>query len=164
MKTLLALSLLTAGVAASSAQSFYEVTLTPDADGGGARTGTGSGTFTLGVDNSFQYSISYSGLSGNSTAAHIHGPAPVGQPASVVYGLSGSPFGTPSGTLSGTILNLTPTDISQLNNGLWYVNVHSTTFGGGEIRGQVTAVPEPGTMALIGLAGGLMMAARRKRS
>jgi hypothetical protein len=42
---------------------------------------------------------------------------------------------------------------------LWYINIHSTVAGGGEIRGQV--IPEPGTLLLMGL-GLLAVAARRR--
>jgi hypothetical protein len=163
MKKLLALAVLAASLhGAFAATSFFEATLTPEQDGGGARTGSGIGDFTL-TDNSITYSISYSGLSGNSTAAHFHGPAAPGLNAPVLYGFGG-PFGTTSGTLSGTINNLTATDLQQLNDGLWYANIHSTTFGGGEIRGQVLAVPEPGTVALLGLAGAMMVGLRKQRS
>jgi hypothetical protein len=40
-----------------------------------------------------------------------------------------------------------------------YLNIHTTTFPGGEIRGFLTLVPEPSTLALAGL-GGVGMAAR----
>jgi hypothetical protein len=32
---------------------------------------------------------------------------------------------------------LIPAQIQDLRNSLWYLNIHSSTFGGGEIRGQV---------------------------
>ena len=35
---------------------------------------------------------------------------------------------------------LTDMDIEQLRGGIWYVNVHSTTYPGGEIRGQFVPV------------------------
>ena len=57
-----------------------------------------------------------------------------------------------------------------LNNGTSYFNIHTSTFGGGEIRGflinPVAAIPEPETYALLlaglGLLGGL--AKRRQAS
>ena len=46
---------------------------------------------------------------------------------------------------------------ADLLSGLWYVNIHTATFPGGEIRGQITrnAVPVPLTLVLIcsGLLG-----------
>ena len=59
------------------------------------------------------------------------------------------------------------TMLNMLTSGLGYVNVHTSTFTGGEVRGQliqVTAVPEPETYALM-LAGlGLVgwVASRRR--
>jgi len=41
-----------------------------------------------------------------------------------------------SGSISGTAV-LTPTQVAYLLNGQTYVNVHSTTNQGGEIRGQI---------------------------
>ncbi len=40
--------------------------------------------------------------------------------------------------------------ISDLESGLWYINVQSTLFFEGEIRGQI--VPEPSTLVLASLA------------
>jgi hypothetical protein len=46
-----------------------------------------------------------------------------------------TPTGT-SGTISGT-LSLTPQVLADVLAGLTYINVHSTTNSGGEIRGQI---------------------------
>jgi len=76
----------------------------------------------------------YQGLAGDATAAHIHGPGAPGTSAGIVLGLgvSGGTDGTVAG--GGT---LTPAQVAELQAGLYYVNVHSTAFGGGEIRGQI---------------------------
>ena len=54
--------------------------------------------------------------------------------------------------------------IGGLRNGRTYFNIHTSTFGGGEIRGFLAPVPEPATygltaLGLLGIAGGL----RRRR-
>jgi hypothetical protein len=54
--------------------------------------------------------------------------------------------------------------IADLENGLWYINIHSTTFGGGEIRGQILPVPEPSTLALLGLGVGALVCRLRRKS
>jgi len=40
---------------------------------------------------------------------------------------------------------------TAFNEGRAYWNIHTGTFGGGEIRAFVTPVPEPSTLALVGL-------------
>jgi hypothetical protein len=170
MKKLLALSVLTAGLAtANAADVLYFANLdaaqeafhNDDPPGAPDRSGSGTANFTLSDTGTFSYTISYSGLSGNSIAAHVHGPGAPGVDAGVMFGLQGGTFGSPQGSFNGST-TLTPSQINDLNNGLLYVNIHSTTFGIGEIRGQIAAVPEPGTMALMAAAGGLMIALRRK--
>jgi hypothetical protein len=55
---------------------------------------------------------------------------------------------------------------TQLNNlliGGLYINVHTEDFPGGEIRGQILAVPEPDSLTLLGMAMlGLIPAALRR--
>ena len=102
-------------------------------------TATGSGTATL-VGDQLTFSISYSGLSGAATAAHIHGTATTEQAAGVLIDLepnNGGAFGV-SGTLSGTI-TLTSAQVSNVRDGLTYVNIHTAANPGGEIRGQIVA-------------------------
>ena len=119
---------------------------------GAGGSGTGSATITFDdVTNLLSWNISWSGLSGALTVAHFHGPALPNQNAGVQVDFLSIAPGNPS-IGSATI---TASQATDLLNELWYLNIHSSTFTGGEIRGQVTVVPEPTTALLltIGLAG-----------
>jgi hypothetical protein len=51
-----------------------------------------------------------------------------------------------------------------LTEGKTYWNIHTSTFGGGEIRGFPFLIPEPGTVALAGAAACGLIAVRRRRA
>lgn len=80
------------------------------------------------------FTVVFNGLSSNQTASHIHAPGAIGVNAGVIINF-GAVGGT-SGTISGST-TITPTQLSQLRQHLGYVNVHSSNFPGGEIRGQL---------------------------
>jgi hypothetical protein len=61
----------------------------------------------------------------------------------VLFPFSGVPAAT-SGTINEHTFNITPEQLGYLTNGLLYFNVHSSTYGGGEIRGQIYLVPATG--------------------
>ena len=82
------------------------------------------------------FTVVFEGLSSTQTLAHIHAPAAIGASASPVINFP--VVGGTSGTITGTAA-ITPTQISQLRQHLGYVNVHSTNFPNGEIRGQLGA-------------------------
>lgn len=132
----------------------------------GAGTGsTGSGTVSLAFDdvtNELTWSSSFSGLLGDFTVAHFHGPAEADEGAGIQVPVSYvlSPDER-SGTSNGSA-TLSTTQADQLLDELWYLNVHSEFAPGGEIRANLSIVPEPGTLAL--LAGGALalLAARRR--
>ena len=67
----------------------------------------------------------------------------------------------------GTVAGAMAAFIAGLESGQTYLNIHTTQFPGGEIRGQLQAVPEPASLVLLGTgvtaaAGALRR--RRKRS
>jgi hypothetical protein len=128
---------------------------------------------TLGID------ASWAGLSGPTTVAHIH--CCTAEPGAGTVGVAvTSPTlpGFPAGVTSGAyaiVLDLTATStfsasfltasggttagaaaalLAGLDAGTAYLNIHTTTFPGGEIRGFPTQVTEPATLALLaGLLG-----------
>ncbi|MBM3836501.1 MAG: CHRD domain-containing protein [Verrucomicrobia bacterium] len=102
-------------------------------------TATGSGKLTI-VGNQLSFNITYSGLSGVATGAHIHLPASTEQTAGVsinFQAFNGGAFGT-SGSLVGTV-TLTAEQLAAIVGGQAYVNVHTAANAGGEIRGQIVS-------------------------
>jgi Cu/Zn superoxide dismutase len=104
---------------------------TPTGDVSAAR-----GTFTATVTRSdsgasITWELTFSGLTGNAVAAHIH-QAATGTAGPVVLALCG-PCQSP---LNGTG-NITDAVLDAIESGNAYVNVHTPTNGPGEIRGQL---------------------------
>ncbi|MBX7104634.1 MAG: CHRD domain-containing protein [Gemmataceae bacterium] len=112
----------------------------------------------------------FSNLSGSAVAGHLHGltasaaPASFSENAGVRYGLDSLPGWNPAASNGGFVgtVNINPADVSALLAGQLYMNVHTATNGGGEIRGNLVAVPEPSSMMLVG-CGVLAGAARLRR-
>lgn len=93
-------------------------------------TATGRATLLLSPDEKTgRVSVAFNSLSSTQTDAHIHGPAAPGVSAAPVFPL-------PLGQISDFAITLTPSQVQDLKNGLFYVNVHSSNFPAGEIRGQ----------------------------
>jgi hypothetical protein len=142
-------------------------------------------TMTIEVSN-----IDFTGLQTPSepnddiTAAHIHAPALPGATAGVVWGFIGMPFNdteaptmvvTPFTTGAGASItgawnlaegNGTTLD-AQLPNlfaGLAYLNFHTIQFPRGEVRGQITRVPEPTALLVLGVGLAALAFTRRRRS
>ena len=101
--------------------------------GAGSVKGTGMADVKLDTaTNELTWKVTYSGLTGDATAAHFHGPAEVGQNASVVV-----PFKGPLASPINGKATITPGQAADLVAGKWYVNIHTAANPGGEIRGQV---------------------------
>ncbi len=126
------------------------IPLTATIDGAQANAGAGTGSLGTGFammwfddsTNDFSWDISWSGLSGTVIAAHFHGPALPGANAGVevLIDIASNP------TMGNTIL--TAGQATDLLNGLWYINIHTTAVPPGEIRGQVL-VNEPNLAFLL---------------
>ena len=96
---------------------------------------TASGTADVTFDTASKmltWTVTYKGLTGKPTAAHFHGPAAVGANAGPVVGLTGSLDSPIKGSFT-----LNDKQASELEAGMWYLNVHTSKYADGEIRGQV---------------------------
>ena len=97
--------------------------------------GTGKVDATLDTETKmFTWNITYDGLGGEATAAHFHGPAAEGENAPPVVPIDGALASPIAGNAT-----LTDEQITQLQGGMWYFNVHTAEYPDGEIRGQVKA-------------------------
>lgn len=99
-------------------------------------TGVITGTYNPATNTIF-YRIVFSGLVSPTAAAHFHAPAAPGVNAGVIYGYTGFPTGVMAGSYSGTH-TITDLQETQLLTGLWYSNIHTAQFPGGEIRSQIS--------------------------
>jgi len=128
-----------AGGAGGQANIMYNVALTGAMEvltsSQTASTATGSATVILNP-NTGAVSVqgSFTGLSSSAISAHIHGPAPAGMNANPIVVLTATP--ATAGAVSGNG-TLNAQQVTDMKNGLTYINVHSMNYSGGEIRGQI---------------------------
>jgi hypothetical protein len=94
---------------------------------------TGSADITYDSESKMlSWTTEHSGLSGDVTAAHFHGPAPAGENAPPVVPIEIADLAEGSATLDDATA-------TALTDGLLYLNLHTAANPGGEIRGQVMA-------------------------
>lgn len=176
-------------VSAQAAVFQYSVTLNgPSESPANASPGFGTGFVNYDdVLHTLQLQVTFSGLTGTTTASHIHGAtaspfAGTAGVATTTPTFAGFPLGVSSGSYANT-LDLTLASsfnasyitanggttasaeaalAAAMAAGKTYFNIHTTTFGGGEIRGFLTAVPESSSLTLASVAG-LALIARRQR-
>jgi hypothetical protein len=102
---------------------------TPPTDSKG--TGTVQATYDT-ASKKLTWTVTYSGLTGPATAAHFHGPAPVGKAAGVEVAAPGADKSPFEGSAT-----LTDAQAKDFADGLIYFNIHTAANKGGEIRGQL---------------------------
>lgn len=179
---------------ASAAQLVYEAALS-GANEAPPIVSPGTGFTTVTYDDfahTLRVQFTFADLIGTTTGAHIHvliPPALTGGVATQVPSFGGFPLGVTSGNYDSTF-DLTmasswnPVFITNsggtpsaaeaafaeaLSEGRTYLNIHTNSSPGGEIRGTLvpasaTGVPEPGTWALLLFGFGLAGAALRRRA
>ena len=102
-----------------------------------ANDSPGTGTLEATYDTEtmlFTWTVTYEGLTGDATAAHFHGPAEADATAGPVIPIEGDLASPIEGSAT-----LTEEQATQLQDGLWYFNLHTAQYPDGEIRGQVMA-------------------------
>jgi hypothetical protein len=99
-------------------------------------TGTLAGTYNA-KTNVWQYNINWSNLSTAAGLVQVYGPAGMGVNGTLLFPLSITTPGA-TGSASGSITLTDAQETALLANNTYYT-VSSTTYPGGEIRGQVTA-------------------------
>lgn len=150
--------------------------------------GSGLAKVTIDFDLlTMRVEASFIGLAGNVTASHIHCCTAPGANVGVATQLpsfGGFPLGVTSGAYDQTFdMNLAASYnpafvtghggtvgtafnalVAGLDAGQAYLNIHTSQFAGGEIRGLLVPVPEPDAYALMlaGL-GAMGWVARRRR-
>jgi hypothetical protein len=98
--------------------------------------GTGYGNVVVSPDGtSMTVNMGFTGLGTSATASHIH-QAPVGSAGGVIFGLAGVPAAM-GGAIPQQTFALSAGQLSALQSGQYYFNVHTGGFGGGEIRAQI---------------------------
>lgn len=155
-----------------------------------ASTGTGWATLWLDTTaHTMRLETSFSGLLSNTSSAHIHCctsapeagtagvatqvPSFVGFPLGVTAGAYDSTFDLGAATSwnpafitanGGSPASAEAALVAGLNADKAYLNIHTTQFAGGEIRGFLSRdVPEPALPALLGIAAMVAFTSRCRR-
>jgi len=175
----IATALLLAPAAHPATLTYLAVLSGPNESPVNASPGTGRGVITINtITNMMEVAVQFQGLTGTTTASHIHccTAAPNSGTAGVATqtpSFSGFPLGVTSGSFdqffdltlaatynaafipAGGVSVAESTFLAGIAAGDAYLNIHTTAFPSGEIRGFLVPTPEPVTFLMAGavLAG-----------
>jgi hypothetical protein len=125
--------------AAGGIKSYFAVLNTGQQGGPESNVGDGLGVAQFSFDPGSRQictNMTVTGLDGGTIdQAHIHGPARAGTNAIILVTLNHPDSGVWQNDCGDR--SLTKTEVEHLNQGRLYVNVHTSTFTGGEVRGQI---------------------------
>jgi CHRD domain/PEP-CTERM motif len=185
-----AAALLYACVSPSQAATVF-VTSLAGANEVPARVSPGSGFARVTIDNAMnnvRIVASFSNLTTPTVAGHIHCcvPSGVNGPIALAFDrLPGFPLGVTSGVFDltlnlldqasygagfftnnggGTVAGARSAFLSGIAAGNTYVNIHTSRFPGGELRGQLAQIPEPESWAMLIVGFGLIGSTLRRRA
>ncbi len=135
------------------------------------------GTFSL-DGTTLNFNVMVPAVTFLAMSAYIQGPAAPGVNGPIIFDLGGPSFigGSPQfgippyydffspsfGPVGAGPFTLTSDQINQLESGLWYVNVTSSSFPNGILRGQIIQVPEPASLSLLLLSGLIVLFKNRR--
>ena len=106
-----------------------------------ANASTATGTADVSYNKTtkrLSYFLTWTGLAGVPTGSHIHGAAVKGVNAPVLFDFFSLIPKTTSGAYSGSVIvDEVKLKEADLLAGLYYFNIHNSTFPGGEIRAQI---------------------------
>ncbi len=115
----------------------------------------------------------FTDLSSASNNAHIHvtannfgngGAGNFTQTGGVAISLTRSSALATGGIFTGQPITLTAPQEADLLNAKYYINIHTATNGGGEMRGFLTQVPEPSSLGLLALGLTSLTSLRRRKA
>ncbi len=145
--------------AGTGSTQLFVASLTPE--GTAQSAGSGSATLILSADQTYAtVRVTYSNLTTSKTGMHIHGPADPGATGAIIFDLDSTPTQADGSWKWVFVTSGTTTvsdQITALKAGRLYVNVHSSRYPSGELRGHFltatgsqTFTPPPAPPALPG--------------